>query len=218
MRISKTISLLCIGILLGVLGMGIYGRMLLTSLVADVEQSQQELTTTFIRLAEQADRIEQIPEITAHVSDCAERARFETLLTSLPLRTTAEQHELDVLFAQCADYYVRLKEYYAQELTSITARYERNLILWSHIFAPHATWAAQHERLATVSREEHARATLMRAQVALQHELIGAHARRKEARPVKNITEDGQNVGGKLSEINITIDTTRSQIQEHATE
>jgi hypothetical protein len=200
------------GALMGVCAMGLYGYTLLTSFDAHTAEAKAAIHSSFILLAEQADRIEQTPESALEVTECAGRARFEELLSTPSLQTARTEHELDVLFAQCADYTARLKEFYARRLTNLAREYEHYVLVRSYIYARDNRAQEVLPMLLEIAAQETLRAQLLRQQVALQYELILAHKNRTGARTVTDITTESTTLATRLSEVNTRIDELQMRV------
>jgi hypothetical protein len=189
--------------------MGLYGYTLLTSFDTHTKEATATIHTSFILLAEQADRIEQTPESAREVTECAGRARFEELLSTPSLQTVRTEHELDVLFAQCADYTSRLKEFYARKLTNLAREYEHYTLVRSYIYARDNDAQAMLPILLEIAAQETVRAQLLRQQVTLQYELILARKNRTGVRTVTDITTENTVLATRLGEVNARIDELR---------
>jgi uncharacterized protein YdbL (DUF1318 family) len=207
---TKAITL-GIGILLGVVGMGVYGYTVLAHFDAQTQAAQADIESSFTLLAEQADRIEQTEESAQEVAECKKRARFEELLSTPSLQTPRTEHELEVLFAECADYAARLKEFYARNLTNLAREYEHYTLARSFIYAQDTHAQEILPTFEEIAALETVRSQLLRQQVALQYELILARKNQQGARTIIDVTTESAALATRLGEVNARIDELRTR-------
>lgn len=204
-------ALLLIGILAGVIMIGAYVYARLDALTEAYQSEQTALEEEFIALAEQADRIEVIPESSKAVPDCSNRARFEELLSTLPSLRTSERTELDLLFASCGDYHARLKTFYAERLTSMNNRYSTARTLHDALFAAQTEEARVADAMKAIAEGERTRAQDLFTLVQLQRTMNDVYAGRSE-RTLDDVSKEAGAIETRFMESDRKIDAARAEI------
>ncbi len=180
-----------------------------------VTASQRSLEQSFLKRAEETDRNQFVEESKETVNECSKRARFEELLSKLATLSVSERSELDILFPECGDYQVRLKNYLILSLERMSSEYEIHKNYQEALLKPSLkTSQVLGSMRATVARERE-RAQLMRQQVAIQADIIALLAGRKVAGTVSisDLANKGNVLGGKLITQNALIDEERTKLQ-----
>jgi hypothetical protein len=211
---KREVGIFGAGILCGVCVMAFYGLYHFAQFNRTIATTEETLAQLFLMRAEEADNIEQTEESAQYVHDCEARARFEQLLSALPLAKVAERTELDVLFASCAGYHASLKSHYVRELRDIHTRYAQNMYLAHTLMRPEERHSTRLEQFGRIVAAEDERALLMRRQVDLQRELLALYGGKSSPRSVAQVTEENTTVATRLLELNATLDTLRAAHEE----
>lgn len=180
-----------------------------------VTVSQGMLEQSFLKRAEETDRNQFVEESKEMVNECRKRARFEELLSKLANLSTSDRLELDVLFPECGDYQVRLKNYLVLSLERMTSEYEIHKNYQEALLKP----SLQASKVLGIMRAtvvlERERGLLMREQVSIQSDIISVLAGRKlpGGESINDLANKGNTLGGKLITQNAQIDEERSMLK-----
>jgi hypothetical protein len=195
-----------LGTVIGIAIMVLYGIARTDALQRTLAEERMNTHSAFFTLAEQADRIEAIPESSASVRDCSERGRFEELLSRIPSLNRSERAELDILFASCGDYYARLKAYYADRLNELARTYTITTQLHNAIFASDPEHTRIEEAMRTIVTAERKRADDLYTLVQLQQDMNDVYAGRS-TRTLSQVTDKARTVEKRLLENDAVADT-----------
>jgi hypothetical protein len=207
-------ALLCIGVIIGVVLIGGYAHHRVVELSRTHGTARAQLEKDFIARAEQADRIEAIPESSSVVPDCTQRARFEELLSSLPTLQTRERTELDLLFASCGDYHARLKTFYAERLSSMSDRYSTMRTFHDALFSANIEEERIEEAMRTIVQGERTRASDLFSLVSLQRTMNDVYAGRS-TRTLAEVNTEAGVIEKRFVESDLKIDEARAAIQSN---
>ncbi len=206
----REVAIAALGALIGIAVIVAYGIIRTDELKHAFTDNRVDIQTAFFTLADQADRIEAIPESAASVRDCSERGRFEELLSRLPALVRAERTELDVLFASCGDYHARLKAYYADRLDGLAIAYRTNRELHDAVFASDAEHVRTEDGMFALVGAERMRAEDLYLLVRLQQDMNDVYAGRSK-RTLSEVTEEARAVEKRLIENDAVADMVRTE-------
>lgn len=217
MSLSRTtVVALLSGVLIGVLVSLSYTAHARSGFAEKTQADLAFLRASYAAASHDAASNKVIPESAGAVRDCANRPRFEDLLSKLRTLSQSERVELDATFPLCAPYQVLLKKFHLARLERLIVKYKDILSYRAYFIKNSESDDRVVDVMNAYLEKESLRAELMATQVQLQSDIIDVLHGKKIAsgKSVDTLAQEGSNLNGKFIALQSEIVVIQKQLSE----